>query len=306
MDVPVDGTMRPHLFASVAPCTMGQWGAFSKCSVRCGTGVAKRSRAKVSGHGDDRGCPPDEQVTACNDKPCFDAHDFVAPVFRGAQNMPPASSAHENVAKIFRPAAGFATSQGEQAACLLDKTQAYAHLVAAVFKCKVWHSKIGQPCYAGAGDHLVTDIVQCCEGHEHVALSTSNIGCDEKVEKFLKPYKADFLPGFEGCVREGADSSSCDLLRSGRGCIMHASVLQAGLHAAKKLYHHAPKKDLTPAAEQWLHVCDFDHGKEITLLCKTAYGIYGCAERRLCEKQIDQYLQKWGIKAEPVGDEEVW
>ena len=39
---------------------MGQWGTFGKCSVKCGTGVAKRTRAKVPGHGDDLGCPPDE------------------------------------------------------------------------------------------------------------------------------------------------------------------------------------------------------------------------------------------------------
>ena len=83
-----------------------------------------------------------------------------------------------------------------------------------------------------------------------MALSTSNIGCNEKAEEYLKPYKTEFLPGFEGCVREEADSSSCDLLRSKKGYIMHASVLQAGLHAAKKLYHNAPKKDLTPAVEQ--------------------------------------------------------
>ena len=51
-------------------------------------------------------------------------------------------------------------------------------------------------------------------------------------------------------MREEADSSSCDLLRSKKGHIVHASLLQAGLHAAKKLYNHAPKKDLTPAAEQ--------------------------------------------------------
>ena len=35
---------------------------------------------------------------------------------------------------------------------------------------------------------MVTDIVQCCEGHGHVALSTSNIGYNEKAEELLKPY----------------------------------------------------------------------------------------------------------------------
>ena len=63
-------------------------------------------------------------MKSCNDVPC----NFGAGFATGEEH----ASAHAYVAKIFRPATGFATSQGEQAACLLDKTQAYADLVAAV------------------------------------------------------------------------------------------------------------------------------------------------------------------------------
>jgi len=256
-----------------ASCEMSKWGEWTKCSEKCGTGVMKRERSVIhDGDGGVAACPGDQQIVTCNVTPC-DMHPK-------AQEAP-LPSAHGYVSALFHPKKGFSTSEGEQAACLLDKTQAYADLIVALFKCKNWHDRAGGACYADAGMHLVSQITRCCEGREHMVLWASNVKCDEAAETFLKGFKSHFLPGFEGCVEEGGQSSSCDKLRGNSE--VHGYVLRLGLQAAQTLYAAGKPSDLTKAARQWLHVCDASSGVS-------------------CGSQIKAYLKKWGIKQEPAGD----
>jgi len=63
----------------VAPLYWGRWGAWSGCTVRCGTGTQTRLRACYRGHVQSAGCVgPSKEVRTCTGSPCV----VAAPVVR--------------------------------------------------------------------------------------------------------------------------------------------------------------------------------------------------------------------------------
>ena len=117
--------------------------------------------------GSGKACPPDLNTASCNEGPCSASQRSVAP----------ASSSHGFVSRLFHPRHSFESSQGEQAACVLDKTQAFIDLVVDVFKCTKWSGKVGESCYPLSGEHLVQHVQDHSHGQEKETNTLERYGC---------------------------------------------------------------------------------------------------------------------------------
>jgi hypothetical protein len=203
----------------------------------------------------------------------------------------PASSSHGFVSRLFHPRHSFESSQGEQAACVLDKTQAFIDLVVDVFKCTKWSGKVGEACYPLSGEHLVQHVEACCQGREHMVLWKSDRTCEQGIGEFVSLFTRVFLPHFKGCV--SGQRRACNSLQSAAGQVTVASILRVGLTAAQVLYAGGHKHDMTEAAHAWLGICGVVTDKDL---------INQFAPQD-CVKAVSAYLQQWRVGHEPAGDQ---
>ena len=168
---------------------------------------------------------------------------------------PPAASAHGFVAKKFMPKGGFPTDFGEQAACVLDKTEAVLDLLAEMKSCNAWDGAVGKSCYPESVAHLVRHTEMCCEGREHFVLWGSDTFCEMGIGQFVHGLRVHLKPLLSKCVKSPASCAASSKHAQTR----IAKVLQDGLVAASKLFSKAKPGDMTPAAKQLLHTCASSH-----------------------------------------------
>ena len=131
----------------------------------CGIQLRTRFRVTHPGEGG-KPCPHDSEARTCNCDDCTKAQIQM--------HLLPSASAHGFTPATYEPTGGFPTSFGEQAACVLDKAEAVIDLVPAMFYCKEFNEKVGDPCYMHSISHLVGHLEQCCEGRTHFVLWKSD------------------------------------------------------------------------------------------------------------------------------------
>ena len=263
-------------------CVVSSWGPWTPCSAECAGGFKTRTRVIITfPAGTGRACPPDSHSVVCNEAPCTAAQKAAAP----------ASSSHGFVSRLFHPRGRFQSSKGEQAACVLDKTQAFIDLVVDVFKCTTWDGIAGEPCYPHAAEHLAAHVESCCQGREHMVLWRSDAACASATGEFVGLLRRVFLPNFKGCV-QGAPGA-CAAIKSAAGQVTVASILKTGLAAAQTMYTGGHKHDITRAAHAWLQICGILRDKDLT-------NHFAPTD---CVKAVSSYLQQWGVRGEPLEDE---
>ena len=191
------------------------------------------------------GTPGDTEASTCNTRPCSPAALRQHPRWHL-----PAPTAHGFFAAKYRPVGGFQDSEGEQAACVLDKTMALAEAMINAAHCKAWTHVLGQPCYAHVVEHLREHLEQCCEGREHFVLWKSNRQCMEKIGDMLRDWRYKIATKMFLCQQH--DQRACDAMKDGN---FVAPTFLAGLRVARDLYDMASETDQTDAAAKDLYTC---------------------------------------------------
>ena len=272
--------------ADKVDCEMKPFVPWTKCSEACDCGIQLRHReVKTKPSGGGQSCPHDSEARTCNCGKCTKV--------QVDEQLLPSASSHGFTPAAFTPHAGFTTSFGEQAACVLDKAEAVIDLVPATFLCTKFSAQVGDPCYAESIKHLIHHTEMCCEGREHFVLWKSDVKCGELIAGMTQHLQDWINPVWTKCVKNG-DADACKELKTEAQFNKFAQILEEGLAAAKALYAHSDSGELTAAAKAFVDICvpsannadSWAHIKRF-ILNSGAKAPSGCLEK------VQAFMQKY-------------
>jgi len=110
------------------------------------------------------------------------------------------------------PKGGFQSSQGETAACILDKAGQLVDAVHSLAHCQKWGSKTGL-CYTNRPQEILQHLRMCCIGGEFIQLGPDEIKCKKAVVPLQKLMVKEILPLWTTCVST-PDAPTCTAIRN--------------------------------------------------------------------------------------------